>query len=121
MDDHGEQPTSTPISGDVRPQQAHAHRHEVQLLDVREVPEWVAGHIEGAVHVPMHQLHAASDLLARDRTIVCVCRSGHRSAAVAQALTRAGYDAVNLLGGMHAWAADGLPFVAEGDHDPHVA
>ena len=113
--------TAAPISGDVHPEQVQAHRDEVQLLDVREVPEWVAGHIEGAVHVPMHQLHAARDQLASDRTIVCVCRSGHRSAAVAAALRRAGYDAVNLLGGMHAWAADGLPFVAEGDHDPHVA
>jgi rhodanese-related sulfurtransferase len=93
----------------------------VQLLDVREVPEWVAGHIDDAVHVPMHQLAAGQDELAEDRTIVCVCRSGHRSAAVAEALRRAGYDAVNLLGGMQAWAADGLPYVAEGDAEPRVA
>lgn len=112
------QPTS---SGDLHPVQAHTRRDELQLLDVREVPEWVAGHIEDATHVPMHQLHTAQDELATDRTIVCVCRSGHRSAAVAEALRRAGYDAVNLLGGMQAWAADGLPFVAEGDHDPRVA
>lgn len=113
--------TATPAGGDVHPEEVHAIRDEVQLLDVREVPEWVAGHIEGALHVPMHQLHTDQDQLATDRTIVCVCRSGHRSAAVAQALRRAGYDAVNLLGGMQAWAADDLPFVAEGEHEPHVA
>ena len=109
------------IDGDVTPQEALAARDDVQLLDVREGPEWVAGHVEGAVHVPMGQLNARQGELATDRTIVCVCRSGQRSAAVAQALARAGYDAVNLLGGMHAWAAAGLPYVAEGDHDPYVA
>lgn len=108
-------------SPDLTAEQAYERRDEVQLLDVREVPEWVAGHVEGAVHVPMHQLQGAQDQLARDRTIVCVCRSGQRSAAVAGALRRAGYDAVNLIGGMHAWADAGLPFTAEGDHEPHVA
>lgn len=109
------------MTADLHPEQAHARRDEVQLLDVREVSEWVAGHIQDALHVPMHQLHAAQDQLAADRTIVCVCRSGHRSAAVAEALRRAGYDAVNLLGGMQAWAADGLPYVAEGQEEPRVA
>jgi rhodanese-related sulfurtransferase len=85
---------------------------EVQLLDVREQPGWDAGHVEGAVHVPMHELNARQDELATDRTIVCVCRSGQRSAMVTGALQRAGYDAVNLEGGMLAWATDGLPYRA---------
>lgn len=109
------------VAGDVTPQQALAAIDEVQLLDVRELPEWVAGHVDGAVHVPMGQLNARQAELATDRTIVCVCRSGQRSAAVAQALARAGYDAVNLVGGMHAWDAAGLPYVSEGDRDPFVA
>ena len=40
--------------------------------------------------------------------VVCVCRSGARSATAAEALTRAGFDAINLVGGMQAWAAEGL-------------
>lgn len=106
---------------DVHPKQAAAQQAEVQLLDVREPAEWVAGHIDGAVHLPMHQLHEAQEQLATDRTIVCVCRSGNRSGAVAEALRRAGYDAVNMLGGMQGWAADGLPFVSETGEDPRVA
>lgn len=106
---------------DLEPTEAHRRRDEVQLLDVREPYEWAAGHIDGAVHVPMGQLAAGQDELATDRTIVCVCRSGNRSGAVAEALRRAGYDAVNLLGGMQGWAADDLPYVAEGDGEPHVA
>ena len=44
-----------------------------------------------------------------DRRIVAVCRSGGRSAAITDALRAWGYDAVNLAGGMCAWAAAGLP------------
>lgn len=109
------------MTGDVHPEQVADRTDEVQLLDVREPAEWSAGHIDSAVHVPMHQLAAAQDRLATDRTIVCVCRSGNRSAAVAEALRRAGYDAVNLLGGMHAWAAGGLPYVSDTDAPPRVA
>lgn len=101
--------------------EAWQRRDDVQFLDVRDPYEWDAGHIEGATHVPMQQLRDDQALLAQDRTIVCVCRSGARSAAVTQALNRAGYDAVNLVGGMHAWSAANLPFVAEGDADPAVA
>lgn len=90
------------------PQQAHAAGDDVFLLDVREPAEWQAGHIEGAVHVPMSQLAARQDELPTDRRIVCVCRSGQRSHAVTQALSRAGYDAKNLDGGLLAWVEAGL-------------
>ena len=39
------------------------------------------------------------------------CRSGNRSARATKMLTNAGYDAVNLTGGMTAWKAAGLPMV----------
>ena len=107
--------------GDLHPREVADRAEDVQLLDVREPAEWVAGHVHWADHVPMGQLHAQQDRLATDRTIAVICRSGNRSAAVANALRRAGYDAVNVLGGMHAWSADGLPFVAEGDAEPYVA
>jgi DMSO/TMAO reductase YedYZ molybdopterin-dependent catalytic subunit len=52
--------------------------------------------------------------LPRDRRIVVVCRSGGRSAAVAEALRVWGFDAVNLSGGMTAWGLAGLPMVTTG-------
>ena len=94
---------------------------DVQYLDVREPQEWVAGHIEGATHIPMGELNARQDEIAQDRKVVCVCRSGNRSAMVTQALVNAGYDAENLEGGMQAWARAGLDFVAEDDGPPRVA
>jgi len=81
------------------------------LLDVREDHEWVAGHAPEATHLPMSRIGASVSQLPMDRLIVCVCHVGARSAAVAEALTNAGYNAANLAGGMDAWAAEGLPVV----------
>jgi rhodanese-related sulfurtransferase len=81
----------------------------VIVVDVRQQPEWKTGHIRGAVHIPLTQLAHRLPQLPRDRTIVTVCRSGHRSGIAARALTRAGYDVLNLGGGMNAWARAGLP------------
>jgi rhodanese-related sulfurtransferase len=86
------------------------------LLDVRHPEEWEAGHAPDAVLVPLDQLGDRCTELAADRPIVVICRSGARSARATEALVGAGYDAVNLAGGMKAWVADGLPCVtAAGD------
>ena len=86
-------------------------RSDAILLDVREDHEWAAGHAPEATHLPMSRIseHAAS--LPTDKTIICVCHVGARSAAVAAALNRAGWTARNLAGGMEAWVAAGLPVV----------
>jgi rhodanese-related sulfurtransferase len=86
-------------------------RSDAILLDVREDDEWQAGHAELALHIPMSVLAQQVDRLPGDRTIVCVCHVGARSGAVALALNRAGWHALNLEGGMEAWLAAGLPVV----------
>ena len=80
------------------------------LLDVRTDGEWAQARIPGAVHIPMDQLTVRMDEVA-DR-VVCVCAVGARSARVAQFLSGQGYEAVNLDGGIYAWADDGLPVEA---------
>ena len=82
------------------------------LLDVREADEWDAGHAPEAVWIPMGELQARVDELPRDRRIVAICRTGARSHAVAAALLGAGFDAVNLDGGMREWAAEDYDVVA---------
>ena len=81
------------------------------LLDVREQGEWDDGHAPQAVHLPMSRIGQEYQSLPGDRRIVCVCHVGARSAAVADALRGAGWDAVNLSGGMAAWEHAGLPVV----------
>jgi rhodanese-related sulfurtransferase len=98
---------------------------EAVLLDCREDDEWAAGHIAGAVHVPMNQLpnRLAYDpgILTPETRIVAVCKVGSRSAHVAAWLNQNGYDAVNLSGGMLAWAAAGRPMTTESGAAPQVA
>ena len=84
------------------------------LLDVREDDEWEAGHAPGALHVPMMQIPTRAGEVPTDREVVVICRAGQRSAQVVAYLQANGWDrVVNLNGGMHDWAAAGLPMVSE--------
>jgi rhodanese-related sulfurtransferase len=51
---------------------------------------------------------------SRRRTVMTVCRSGHRSARAAALLACHGHEAVNLAGGIRTWARAGLPVVTRG-------
>jgi DMSO/TMAO reductase YedYZ molybdopterin-dependent catalytic subunit/rhodanese-related sulfurtransferase/glyoxylase-like metal-dependent hydrolase (beta-lactamase superfamily II) len=84
------------------------------LLDVRDPEEWCSTHAPGSMLLPTGRVHARQNELPRDRAIVVMCRSGGRSAAVTALLRRSGFDAVNLAGGMCAWAAAGLQVVEHG-------
>ncbi|HVE98519.1 MAG TPA: rhodanese-like domain-containing protein [Mycobacteriales bacterium] len=90
------------------------------ILDVREDDEWAAGHIEGAVHIPMAQLIPRLHEVPDDQHVVAVCRVGTRSAQVTAYLTQQGKSVRNLDGGMQAWAAAGRPMVSETSGPPAV-
>lgn len=82
------------------------------VLDVREPDEWLAGHIPGAVHIPLGELAERVAEVPADRTVVVVCRSGNRSAQGREILRAAGLPRVtSMAGGMLDWAAAGLPVV----------
>ena len=72
-----------------------------------------AGHAPSTTHHPLGTLPDAWTTLPRGRTIVCICRSGVRSAEATAFLLEHGIDAVNLAGGMQAWASFGLDVVRE--------
>jgi rhodanese-related sulfurtransferase len=82
-----------------------------QVLDVRTEGEFARGHIHGARSVPIAELHARLSGLAlvRDRPVVAICFSAHRSIPAVRLLRRSGFDAKQLAGGMIAWRAAGLP------------
>lgn len=80
------------------------------IVDVRTGMEFRRGHIPGAVSVPLHALPFRLGALAgtRDREVVLICFSGHRSRLAGLLLRLAGFDRVtNLAGGMAAWRARG--------------
>jgi rhodanese-related sulfurtransferase len=84
------------------------------IVDVREQDEHDATRVPGVPLIPMSELLERMDELP-EGPLVVMCRSGARSASVAQYLEeQAGRaDVANLEGGILAWAASGLPF--EGD------
>jgi rhodanese-related sulfurtransferase len=81
----------------------------VYIVDVRQPSGWRHGHIRGSSNVPLMQIKRQLAALPRDKTIVTVCASGHRSAAAARVLQRSGHEVENLKGGMHAWSRAALP------------
>ena len=91
------------------------------LLDVREDDEWAAGYAPGARHIPLGQLGARVAEIPQDQAVYVICRSGVRSARAAQALAQAGWEAVNVAGGMQQWAAAGRPMASDSGAEPFVA
>ncbi|MFI6648242.1 rhodanese-like domain-containing protein [Streptomyces sp. NPDC050529] len=80
------------------------------LLDVREPSEWHTGHAPGAVHLPLSVLVDGAPLPAPGALpVVVICRSGNRSRQAARILVDRGVPAVDVIGGMTAWAAAGFP------------
>lgn len=104
MPDHPRIPETTPA-------EAQARTEGQVLLDVREVDEWAAGHAPDAIHLPLSQLHP--DRLPPAKRLLVICRSGNRSGRAVAALVGAGYDALNVAGGMNAWIAAGLPVLRD--------
>ena len=90
------------------------------VLDVREDAEWDAGHIDGALHIPLGQIPQRIAELPADTELHVVCRGGGRSARAAAWLQENGFDAVNVAGGMGAWAEAGRPLVADDGREPTV-
>jgi rhodanese-related sulfurtransferase len=79
------------------------------ILDVRQPEEFRAGHIAGAKLVPLNELNRRMDELPRETEILCVCQSGSRSSAATRQLTGAGFNALNLRGGMIGWQMAAYP------------
>ncbi|WP_309065851.1 rhodanese-like domain-containing protein [Microbacterium sp.] len=85
-----------------------AARTGVPLIDVRERHEFAAGHVPGAVNLPMSELGDRLEELPGEAFDV-ICELGGRSARVVQALEARGYDATNVEGGTAEWVAQGRP------------
>lgn len=75
------------------------------VIDVRDPEDHAAGHVDGAVNVPLARLLADGAEVPAGRTPLTVCgKGGGRSAEAAEALRKAGHaDTVWLCGGTNAW------------------
>lgn len=93
---------------------------DARILDVREEYEWAAGHVDGAVHIPLSELPSRLDELDPDEDLFVICRTGGRSFRAVQWLVAQGYSAVNVAGGMDMWFEAGRPLVSDNGLKPVV-
>jgi hydroxyacylglutathione hydrolase len=74
------------------------------VLDVRNIGEREAGHIPGAIHIPLAELRRRLDEIPTGRPVVAYCAGGWRSSVAASLLRHNGFsDVSDLLGGFAAW------------------
>ena len=95
----------------------------VTVLDVRPPQEYRAGHIRGAVSIPLEELEGRLAELPREQDIVAYCRGPYCVLAVqaVEILRRHGYAARRLQDGFPEWRSEGLPVEvgAGGQRDRH--
>jgi rhodanese-related sulfurtransferase len=84
------------------------------VLDVREPHEFAAGHVPGALSVPLAMVPDNLDRFRSDGPTYIICQSGGRSMRACEFAADEGYDVVNVAGGTGAWIAAGND-VATGD------
>ncbi|HEX2142076.1 MAG TPA: ThiF family adenylyltransferase, partial [Candidatus Limnocylindria bacterium] len=88
-----------------------------RVVDVREPFEWQAGHVAGALHVPLGELQARFEAEVPDRStpLLLYCRSGARSGRAADYLAQRGYSGVvNLAALIEGWPRQGGAWEAPG-------
>lgn len=83
---------------------------EVMLLDVRPEDEFAAGHVPGALNLPLDRLEAAMAGLPRDREVIAYCRGPYcvLSFDAVEALRAQGFRARRMEDGFPEWKAAGL-------------
>jgi len=82
---------------------------DVTLVDVREVHEFRAGHVPGAINIPLALIPVRLHELPSDAELTIICQSGNRSMQACMWLAHQGRASVNVLGGTGTWIRAGLP------------
>lgn len=87
-------------------------RGEAVVVDVRNPDEYRAGHVRGALWIPVDQILQRADELPRDKKLLFICAAGIRSALAAEMAASAGLDPENLYNveeGTPTWIQKGFP------------
>lgn len=85
---------------------------DIVVVDVREPDEFAAGHLAGAVNLPLSRFDPTAVPHPTGKTVVVMCRSGNRSGRAMAMLAGAGRgDVVDYSGSMNDWVRRGGPLV----------
>lgn len=85
---------------------------ELTVIDVREPAEYRAGHVPGAVLIPLQTIPEKLDEIPQGAPVYVICASGGRSLTATDYLRRTGIEAYSVSGGTGAWVAAGRETVA---------
>ncbi|MFP4233584.1 MAG: rhodanese-like domain-containing protein, partial [Nitriliruptoraceae bacterium] len=112
VDDHvATLPDGWGTVGDVEALKEALQVENTVLIDVREASDYEAGHIEGAINIPIRELAANTNLIPTDRPVIVYCASGWRAGMSYSTLRLMGYENVRGWGpGSAGWEAAGEPF-----------
>jgi rhodanese-related sulfurtransferase len=83
-----------------------------RLIDVREPDEYTAGHVPGAVSIPLATVPDHLDAFRGSDAVYVICQGGGRSRRAAEFVADHGIEAINVAGGTGAWVASGRDTVA---------
>lgn len=90
----------------------------IELLDIRSEAEVMHGVLPNSEHLPMHLIPLKMQDLPKDKEVVLYCRSGARSYHACAYLAQQGIqNAVNLRGGIIAWARNGYEIATPGERN----
>ncbi|KRE78676.1 rhodanese-like domain-containing protein [Arthrobacter sp. Soil763] len=82
---------------------------DVSIIDVREAEEYSEAFVPGTRNVPLSRFQESMGDVPIGRTVYVMCASGGRSSRATAQLGQAGYDAVNVMGGITEWYRNGHP------------
>jgi rhodanese-related sulfurtransferase len=84
----------------------------VSVIDVREMDEYVDGHVPGAKHIPLSMIPVRNNEIDKETKQYVICEAGGRSAQACAYLEQQGFDVVNIAGGTGSWRMMGAPLNA---------
>ncbi|MBP2242746.1 rhodanese-related sulfurtransferase [Cytobacillus eiseniae] len=77
---------------------------QAEVIDVRSIEEYEAGHIPDATVLPLDEMNERISELDKDKTYILVCKSGNRSGQAGEILAENGFnDIYNIETGMNEW------------------
>lgn len=83
---------------------SYLNNKNVQFIDVRTPGEYKGNHIRQFKNIPLHQLNQKLASLSKEKEVVVICQSGMRSNKASKMLKQAGFNVINVKGGMSAWS-----------------
>lgn len=88
-----------------------AHTSGAPVVDVRSPEEYAAGHVPGAVNIPLEQVESRRADFASDTPMHVICQSGGRSMKASEMLAAAGVQTLSVAGGTKGWIDAGRSVV----------